>query len=52
MGVIRAVDRPTYDGTVREQVDRAVEAATQPPALADLLSEGDTWSVGGSPGRP
>ena len=45
MGVIRSVQRPTYDGQVREQVDRAVEAADDQPSLADLLEEGDTWAV-------
>jgi 2-oxoglutarate/2-oxoacid ferredoxin oxidoreductase subunit beta len=47
IGVFRAVDRPTYDDLLREQIDRAV--ATQGPgdeaALATLVAGVDTWTI-------
>jgi 2-oxoglutarate/2-oxoacid ferredoxin oxidoreductase subunit beta len=47
IGVFRAVDRPTYDDLLREQIHRAV--ATQGPgdetALAGLIAGPDTWTI-------
>jgi len=45
VGVLRDVDRPTYDDLARAQVAHAVD--TQGPGdLAALLAGGDTWTVG------
>ena len=47
IGVFRAVDRPTYDDLLREQIDRSI--ATQGPgddaALAALIAGKDTWTI-------
>jgi len=44
MGVFRAVQKPTYDRMMADQVE---EARTSSPAdLAGLLSGSDTWTVG------
>jgi 2-oxoglutarate/2-oxoacid ferredoxin oxidoreductase subunit beta len=59
VGVLRSVDRPTYDDSVRAQVVQAIEAAGGTPApptgpgtapatdadLAALLAGKDTWTV-------
>ena len=44
LGVFRAVERPTYDALVQEQVK---QAASKPGAgdLQKLLGSGDTWTV-------
>ena len=44
VGVLRAVERPTFDALVNEQVEttRAREGRGN---LADLLRAGDTWTV-------
>jgi 2-oxoglutarate ferredoxin oxidoreductase subunit beta len=44
LGVFRAVERPTYEGLVEEQV---VEAKKKPGAtdLQALIDAGDTWIV-------
>jgi 2-oxoglutarate ferredoxin oxidoreductase subunit beta len=44
IGVFRAVDRPTYDDQVNEQLDDAI-AAAGPGDLAALLASGDTWTI-------
>jgi 2-oxoglutarate ferredoxin oxidoreductase subunit beta len=44
LGVFRAVERPTYDGLLQEQIQQA----TSKPGAGDLqalLSSGDTWTV-------
>jgi 2-oxoglutarate ferredoxin oxidoreductase subunit beta len=43
VGVLYAVNRPTYDGTVHHQSDEAHEKAK--PDLQKLLSSGNTWTV-------
>jgi 2-oxoglutarate ferredoxin oxidoreductase subunit beta len=43
-GVFRSVQRPTYDDSVRSQVDGARNG--QAPDLATLLRGRDTWTVG------
>jgi 2-oxoglutarate ferredoxin oxidoreductase subunit beta len=45
IGVFRAVDRPTYDDGVRQQLDDAI-AVSGPGDLAGLLASGDTWQIG------
>jgi len=46
IGVLRNVDRPSYDSIVREQVSTAKAAAGDPEAeLASLLNSGDTWTI-------
>ncbi len=47
IGVFRSVDRPTYDGIVREQLDKATARLTRSPEdeLAALLGSGDTWTI-------
>jgi 2-oxoglutarate ferredoxin oxidoreductase subunit beta len=44
MGVIRAVERPTYDTLMTEQVAEVTQRMG-PGDLAALLAEGDTWEV-------
>ncbi len=44
LGVLRAVERPTYESGVVEQIHGA-EAGGQ-ARLEDLLAAGDTWTVG------
>jgi 2-oxoglutarate ferredoxin oxidoreductase subunit beta len=44
IGVFRAVDRPTYDDLVNDQIDEAV-AKAGPGDLAALLAAGDTWTI-------
>jgi 2-oxoglutarate ferredoxin oxidoreductase subunit beta len=47
IGVFRSVGRPTYDGIVREQLDKATAKLTGSPEaeLAALLGSGDTWTI-------
>ena len=45
VGVFRAIDKPSYDGLLDEQI----EAAKEKPGAGDmdaLLSGGETWTVG------
>ena len=44
VGVLRAVQRPTYDAMLQEQIDKA-RAAEGEGVLNDLFLEGDTWTV-------
>ncbi len=44
MGVIRAVERPTYEALVQQQVDEAIERQGE-GNLDTLFMEGDTWTV-------
>ena len=44
LGVFRAVQRPTYEGLMEEQIKSAVSASGEGD-LAALLAEGDTWIV-------
>ncbi|WP_370942254.1 2-oxoacid:ferredoxin oxidoreductase subunit beta [Amycolatopsis sp. cg5] len=43
IGILRQVDRPTYDDQARAQVRAAME--TNPPDLQALLNGKDTWTV-------
>jgi 2-oxoglutarate ferredoxin oxidoreductase subunit beta len=47
IGVFRSVERPSYDGIVRAQLDtaRAKSTGTPEEQLAALLSSGDTWTI-------
>ncbi|TDC36445.1 2-oxoacid:ferredoxin oxidoreductase subunit beta [Micromonospora sp. KC213] len=47
IGVFRAVDRPSYDSVVQEQVANARAKVTETPQqqLAGLLAGGDTWTI-------
>jgi 2-oxoglutarate ferredoxin oxidoreductase subunit beta len=44
MGVIRAVERSTYEALVQQQVDEAIERQGE-GNLDKLFMEGDTWTV-------
>jgi 2-oxoglutarate ferredoxin oxidoreductase subunit beta len=44
IGVLRAVDKPTYDGTVQEQMETAL-ARYGEGDLDALFNSGDTWVV-------
>lgn len=44
IGVLRAIDKPTYDGTVSEQQEAAV-ARYGEGDLDELFNSGDTWVV-------
>ncbi|MCU0668453.1 MAG: 2-oxoacid:ferredoxin oxidoreductase subunit beta [Myxococcota bacterium] len=44
-GVLRAVERPSYERLLEDQVTGAI-AARGPGSLAKLLHSGDTWTVG------
>jgi 2-oxoglutarate ferredoxin oxidoreductase subunit beta len=44
LGVLRAVERPTYDALMERQIDEAVARQGQGD-LAALFAEGDTWTV-------
>jgi len=46
IGVLRAVDRPTYDDEMQAQIDHAV-ASQGAGDLESLLTSSDTWTVGG-----
>ena len=45
IGVFRAVERPTYDDLVNEQLDNAV-ASKGRGDLTTLFASGDTWTIG------
>jgi 2-oxoglutarate ferredoxin oxidoreductase subunit beta len=47
LGVLRAVERPTYESGVVEQIHQIQErdASAGHPKLEDLLASGDTWTV-------
>jgi 2-oxoglutarate ferredoxin oxidoreductase subunit beta len=46
IGILRRVDRPSYDGLVREQIATASSGVTDREAeLAKLLNSGDTWTI-------
>ena len=44
IGVFRAVDSPTYEGAVVDQLEHAVESRGH-GKLEDLIYAGDTWEV-------
>jgi 2-oxoglutarate ferredoxin oxidoreductase subunit beta len=44
VGVYRAVERPTYDGMMSEQIDEAIKARGR-GKLEDLFANDDTWVV-------
>jgi 2-oxoglutarate ferredoxin oxidoreductase subunit beta len=44
LGVFRAVERPTYDALMQQQIDEAIQREGQGDFEA-LLNEGDTWTV-------
>ncbi len=44
VGVIRAVQRPTYDQLMQQQLDE-IARAEGPGDLRELFTEGDTWTV-------
>ncbi len=44
MGVLRAVERPTYDDLLRQQIEDAISRDGEGD-LEALLAEGDTWTV-------
>lgn len=44
IGVLRAVQRPTYDAMMAEQIEKAIEAEG-PGDLEEIFREGDTWTV-------
>ncbi len=44
IGVIRDVDRPTYDFMINDQIEAAVESSGE-GNLQDLFTRGDTWTV-------
>ena len=44
IGVFRAVEKPTYEQMLQDQVDSALEQRG-PGDLATLLNSGDTWTV-------
>ena len=45
LGVLRAVQRPTYEAQVKAQLDQAV-AKSGPGNLQQLFDSGETWEVG------
>jgi 2-oxoglutarate ferredoxin oxidoreductase subunit beta len=46
IGVFRAVEKPTYEALLEEQVTSAI-ARRGPGDIATLLDSGDTWTVEG-----
>jgi len=44
MGVLRAVERPTYEGLLMDQIHDAVKAKGE-GRLEDLFDDGETWTV-------
>jgi 2-oxoglutarate ferredoxin oxidoreductase subunit beta len=46
-GVFLAVDRPTYDGEMEQQI-RSVIAKQSEGKLEELFAEGRTWEIGGN----
>jgi 2-oxoglutarate ferredoxin oxidoreductase subunit beta len=47
IGVFRAVDRPTYDDMLRQQIDKVIEkqGSGDEAALAGLIAGNDTWTI-------
>jgi 2-oxoglutarate/2-oxoacid ferredoxin oxidoreductase subunit beta len=47
VGVLRSVERPSYDSLVRDQISAAQSKLTKSPEdeLAALLGSGDTWTI-------
>ena len=44
LGVLRAIERPTYDAMMTDQIEDAI-ASKGPGDLQTLLHQGDTWTV-------
>ena len=44
VGIFRAVERPTYEEMLVDQIDAAI-AKSGPGSLEKLLNSGDTWVV-------
>jgi 2-oxoglutarate ferredoxin oxidoreductase subunit beta len=44
IGILRAVERPTYDDLMTQQIEKAVEAEGE-GSLREIFVEGDTWTV-------
>ena len=44
MGVLRAVEKPSYDELMRLQIEQAT-ASEGAPDIRELFTEGDTWTV-------
>ena len=44
LGVVRAVERPTYDEMLNDQVQDAIESSGEGDLTA-ILNAGDTWEV-------
>ena len=44
VGIFRAVERPTYEDMMVDQIDSAV-SRTGPGSLDKLINSGDTWVV-------
>jgi len=44
IGILRAVERPTYDDLMTQQIEKAVEAEGEGD-LREIFVEGDTWTV-------
>jgi 2-oxoglutarate ferredoxin oxidoreductase subunit beta len=45
VGVLRAVQRPTYDNLLEAQIQKAIDEQGEGD-IADLFRQGDTWEVG------
>lgn len=45
IGVLRAVEQPTFDGLLNEQLNASLAARGGPRSLDELFHEGDTWEV-------
>ena len=45
LGVFRAIERPTYEVLLQQQIDRAF-SAKGPGSLEKLLNSGETWVIG------
>ena len=44
VGIFRAIERPTYEDMMTEQIDAAI-AKSGPGSLEKLINSGDTWVV-------
>ena len=44
VGIFRAVDRPSYDEMMSEQIESAI-AKSGPGSLENLIYSGDMWTV-------
>ena len=51
LGVLRAIEKPTYENGVIEQLKRA-EEKRGPGRLEQLIHSGDIWEVNGQSGGP